>query len=208
MTPALAVHGKVKIVGTVSRHDKWIKALSSTMHSTEPNQESALSPWSRRLLGLLLAASLLALAGAFVLENRFGIIGCVLCVYQRVPFVVAAVGAAAGIALWRSRLTQRFVLALSGIAFVAGAGVAFYQVGLEQHWWLESSICTGSAPAVLGVLDLRTALLSGAPRPPCDRVDWSLFGISLATFNVLFSSGLALLCAVGLALTGHRSVVA
>jgi disulfide bond formation protein DsbB len=174
------------------------------MYSTEQSQVSAPSPWGRRLLALLLAASLLALGGAFVLENRFGVVGCVLCVYQRVPFVIAAVGAAAGIALWRSRLMQQFVLTLCGIAFVAGAGIAFYQVGLEQGWWMESSICTGSTPAVLGVLDLRAAIQSGTPRPPCDQVDWSLFGVSLATFNVLFSSGLALLCAVGLALTGSR----
>ena len=168
----------------------------------------ALSVWGRRLLELLLAASLLALAGAFVLENRFGIVGCVLCVYQRVPFVIAAAGATVGIALWRSRLALQFVLTICSIVFVAGAGVAFYQVGLEQGWWMESSICTGSTPAVLGVLDLRTALLSGTPRPPCDRVDWSLFGVSLATFNALFSSGLALLCAVGLALTSNRRLAA
>ena len=171
---------------------------------SHPGYPIAAPVWSRRLLGLLLAASLLALAGALALENQFGVVGCVLCVYQRVPFAVAAVCAAAGIALGRSRLVPRVVLTLCGLAFAAGAGLALYQVGMQQGWWVDPGVCTGSAPAALSALDLRDAVLREAGRPPCDRVDWSLFGVSLAALNALVSSGLAVLCAVGLAATADR----
>ena len=176
------------------------------MHRAEPSHEFPPSTpaSSRRLIGLLLAASLLALAGAFVLENHFGIVGCVLCVYQRVPFAAAAICAAAGIALGRSRSSQRLVLVLCGVAFAAGAGLASYQVGLQQGWWLDAGVCTGSTPIASSTFDLRAAVLSEAGRPPCDQVDWTLFGISLAAFNAFVSSGLALICAVGLAATGNR----
>ncbi|MBE0532222.1 MAG: disulfide bond formation protein B [Rhodospirillales bacterium] len=176
------------------------------MNSANPGLDSS-SPASalgRRLLGLLLAASLIALAGAFVLESHFGIVGCVLCVYQRVPFAVAAICAAAGIAVGRSAALQRLALILCGIAFVVGTGLAFYQVGLQQRWWMDAGVCTGSAPIASSAFDLRAAVLSEAGRPPCDQVDWTLFGVSLAAWNAAVSLGLALLCTVGLVLTVTR----
>lgn len=152
----------------------------------------------RRLLGFLLAACLLALAVAFMLERYLGIVGCALCVYQRVPYAVAAACAAIGIVPGGSACWRRGTLGLCAIAFTAGAGLAAYHVGVQQGWWLEPGVCEGSVAPMAGPLDLRAAVRGEAQLPPCDEIDWTVFGISLAALNAMVSGALVLVCAIGL----------
>ncbi len=145
-----------------------------------------------------LAAGLTLFGGAFFLEHGMGIEPCILCVYQRIaPALVVALAAIAALprvpGLWARRLT----LAIAGV-FLAGAVLAGYHVGVEQHWWAGTPQCggqTGAAPPLSASLgDLRAAL--AAPEiVPCDAVPWSLFGISLAGFNLILSLGLAVAAA-------------
>ena len=158
----------------------------------------------RWLLGLLIVTSLAALAGALLLEHRFGVVGCILCTYQRVPYAVAAALAAAALGLQRRGSWHRIALGLCGISFLAGSGLALYHVGVQQSWWADFGVCTRSEMPTLDAGNLRAEVLAEAGRPPCDEVDWQLFGISLAGFNALMSSGLALLCAIGFFATGKR----
>jgi len=45
---------------------------------------------------------------------------------------------------------------LSGAAFLTGAGIAIYHVGVEQHWWVSS--CTGTLETGLSMKDFRASL--------------------------------------------------
>jgi len=158
----------------------------------------------RRLLVFLLSISLMALAVALVFERHFGIVGCALCVYQRIPFAVAATCSAFGIMPGGSPRRQRRALALCGIAFVVGAGLAAYHVGVQEGWWREPGVCESGATPMTAPLDLRAEVRAEAPLPPCDEVDWSIFGISLAALNAMLCGTLALGCAVGLMLPRTR----
>ncbi|HIE20206.1 MAG TPA: disulfide bond formation protein B, partial [Rhodospirillales bacterium] len=40
--------------------------------------------------------------------------------------------------------------------------------------------------------ELRQLLMQAKPVKACDEVDWTLFGLSMATYNVAFSLALAL----------------
>jgi disulfide bond formation protein DsbB len=81
-------------------------------------------------------------------------------------------------------------VALCGAVFLAGAGIAVYHVGVEQHWWASTAACAGALPAEMTVEALR-AQLAVRPPKPCDQVDWTLFGISFAGYNLMASLALA-----------------
>ena len=139
---------------------------------------------------LLFAASALALATAYVAQYWGGLEPCPLCLYQRVPYVAGGVLAAAAFFARSSRLAALLLL-LAAAAFFANTGIAFYHVGVENHLW-ASAVCADAAPPIASIEDLRKALAAPPPKP-CDTADWTLFGVSMAGYNVVASSGLAAL---------------
>lgn len=151
----------------------------------------------RRLPAIvIIAASAGALGGAFLFQYVGGLAPCVLCVYQRYPYGVALALAAAAVLLVEPR-PRGTLLALSALAFVVDAGIGVFHVGVEQHWWEGTAACSGSlssgtAPSLEA---LRQQILA-APVVRCDRVPWSLFGVSLAGYNVLIAAALALFASV------------
>lgn len=135
----------------------------------------------------VLAASAGALCVAYVAEYGFGLEPCRLCLYQRVPY--ALTGALAAVALvtpgWRWRT---LAVAAAGVVFLAGAGLAFYHVGVEQHWWSTAACGGGLADAMTAEQFL--AQLRRAPPKACDEVEWTLFGISMSGYNLAASAAL------------------
>ena len=140
---------------------------------------------------LILAASATALGFAFAAQYGFGLAPCVLCLYQRWPFAIAIVLGALGIALAASGRSPGWVLALAGLVFTANAGIAFYHVGVEQHWWRGTASCSAVVGQAKTLAELKAQVLA-APLVRCDEVAWSFLGLSMAGWNVLLSGGLAL----------------
>lgn len=145
----------------------------------------------RRLVPFaILLVSLGALAVALTSQIMFNKEPCILCLYQRVPFVAAGLLALFMLRLKRSSSLIPFLTIISGLVFLAGAGIAVYHVGVEQHWWISG--CTGSLADTVSLSDLRAGLMS-KPGKACDEIDWTLYGISMATYNVFVSGGLGIL---------------
>lgn len=155
-------------------------------------------PWYRltpaRAVGLVLAASVAVLGTALLSQYVGGLRPCVLCHYQRVPYILTI--ALSGLALapflaGRPQPTMaRWALAACAAVFLVGAGIAAYHVGVEQGWWAGTASCTGPDLNAMSIDQLREHLLK-APIVRCDEVAWSLFGISMAGYNLLTSLGLA-----------------
>lgn len=123
-----------------------------------------------------------ALAIALVAEHVFGLAPCLLCHWQRYAYVAALACGLIGLLAW-----PRAALTLGGLAFLAGAAIAGFHIGVEQGWWQGTAGC--QAPVFdpnASVDEMREALL-GTEFVPCDRVAWSLFAISMAGYNLLFS---------------------
>lgn len=141
------------------------------------------------------AASLAMLAGAWTFQYVGGLQPCTLCLYQRWPYW-AAMGIAVVGVLAARRLGRRGIAALAGagaLVFLAGGAIAGFHVGVEQHWWEGLASCGGGAhlnDPNLSIEELR-ALLFATPVVRCDEVPWSLFGISLAGYNLIASLALA-----------------
>jgi disulfide bond formation protein DsbB len=76
-------------------------------------------------------------------------------------------------------------LLLAGV-FVVSSGLAFYHIGVEQHWFTGPTACSGAATAADTVEALKAQLLRQQP-VRCDEPAWSLWGISLAGWNLLAS---------------------
>jgi disulfide bond formation protein DsbB len=142
-----------------------------------------------RLYPILLAAvGAGSLTVAYVAQFGFGLEPCVLCLYQRIPYAVVAI---LGFSAMRWPHLLRPALALALGVFFIGAGIAFYHVGVEQHWWASATGCSGnSLSATVTTADLLKSLEAPPPKP-CDAVDWTMLGISMAGWNSVFS----LLCA-------------
>lgn len=140
---------------------------------------------------LLAAACLGALGTALASQYWGGLHPCVLCIYQRYAYGVALAAALIALALSGNRGLRQLSLIAAGIAFLAGAGLAGFHVGVEQKWWEGLEACSNqSLPSGASVDELREALMN-QPFAPCDAVPWSLFGISIAGYNLLASAVLA-----------------
>lgn len=136
-----------------------------------------------RLLALLIPAALLAGAWGFQILGRMP--PCEMCHYQRWPHYAAlAVAVLAFVAATRPRLSRLLVLVAALLIVASGAGGVFH-LGVEQHWWPGPARCTGGG--FTGADPLRALL--AAPVVRCDVPAWSLFGVSLAAWNALFSIG-------------------
>ena len=140
------------------------------------------------------AGSAALLAGAFAFQFVGGLPPCVLCLWQRWPHALVMIAAAAAgcIFLMASPSLQRigrWLLGLSGLLLLSGAGLALFHVGVELHWWVGTPGC-GSTSSAASVEALRD-LVMATPVVRCDSVAWSLAGISMAGWNGLLSLALA-----------------
>jgi disulfide bond formation protein DsbB len=147
-------------------------------------------PMTRAIPLLIVLVAIGSLASALVAEYVYRLEPCILCIYQRLPFIATGVLALLALKMERFPVAVIGIIAVCGLIYLAGSGIAFYHVGVEQHWWLSG--CSGELFTGGSVADLRAGLMS-KPEKPCDDIDWTLFGISMATYNVAYSGGLGLL---------------
>lgn len=159
----------------------------------------------RGLLTVIVFVSLGSLLVAFTGEHVFDIRPCILCIYQRIPYVVTALAAGAAAALPISSGSRRLAVALCGVVFAAGAMLAAYSVGVEEHWWAGAAGCEGVVPTIFSLDALRGESAMASPLRTCDLDVWRLFGLSLAAYNAIIQIVLAAACLIGMRwITRHR----
>ena len=149
---------------------------------------------SRLVFGALLAASVLILGAAFAFQLIGGLQPCELCIWQRYPYAIAIGLTGVGIGLARAGVSHRILallLLLCALTFLTGAGIALFHVGVEQKWWQGTSACVAQLSGVTTMEDFRQRLLA-APVVRCDEAAWSLFGLSMAGYNMLLSLALGI----------------
>ena len=137
----------------------------------------------------ILAASFGALGTAYAAELAFGLEPCRLCLYQRVPYAVTAILATLMFGLPRRYLAAAVTLA-AGV-FLVGAAIAFHHVGVEQQWWASAAACGATTDLPATTEELFASL---TPEPACDEPAWTLFGVSMAGYNLAASYALAFAC--------------
>lgn len=138
-------------------------------------------------------AALLALAGSvgalsYALYSQYfeGFHPCELCMWQRYGF-----GVAIAFALLALVARPRVFASLAALALLGTGAIAAYHFGIEQDWWEGFQTCSGNAAA--GSLADMLAEIEGAPVVRCDDAGWLFLGVSMAGWNVLYSSWLGAL---------------
>ncbi len=144
---------------------------------------------ARGMAWATLAVGAGALGTAFLAQHAGGLEPCPLCLWQRVPYLVVAGLGGLGLDPRLAPADRWTVAVAAGAVFLAGAVIAGYHVGVEQHWWENTACAVGGGASSVEALKQQ---LAAAPRP-CDEPAWTLFGVSMAGYNLLASLGLGAL---------------
>lgn len=153
-----------------------------------------MTPSTRAFAGFVLAASAAILGAALLSQYWGGLAPCELCLKERWPWSAAIVVSLIVLLVGR-RPALPWVALLLAVVFAAGATLAFYHVGVEQHWFAGPSACTAPSSGAMTLAQMEQQIRGTAP-VMCDRVQWALFGVSLAGWNLLASLAMAAICAV------------
>ena len=148
---------------------------------------------ARGFAGFVLIASATVLGSALMSQYWGGLAPCELCLLQRWPWAAAILVALVALIAGR-RAALPWVALVLAVVFALSVAFAFYHVGVEQHWFAGPSACTASGGGAVTLEEMKRQILGTAP-VLCDRVQWSLFGVSLAGWNLLASLGMAAVCA-------------
>jgi len=140
----------------------------------------------------VLVVSAAVLGAALLSQYWGGLAPCELCLAERWPWAVAIVIAFVATMVGR-RPALPWVALLLGLVFAVGSALAFYHVGVERHWFAGPSACTAAPGAATTVAALKAQLLQQQP-VRCDEPAWSLWGISLAGWNLVASIAMAGVC--------------
>ncbi|NTU76294.1 MAG: disulfide bond formation protein B [Alphaproteobacteria bacterium] len=139
----------------------------------------------------VMLAGLGSLAVAYTAEYVFKILPCDLCLWQRVPYALAFLLGGLALVARPYGKKSRVLLGLCALGFLFGAATSAFHSGVERHWWPGLNGCVLESLGATSVEDLRNKLLA-TPAVPCDQIQWSLFGLTMANWNIPASLVLAM----------------
>jgi len=129
----------------------------------------------------ILFYSLLAIFFALYVEHVLEYKPCKLCLYQRVPYIVAIFISFVGYNYFKNDK----ILILIVVIFSISVLISGYHYGIENNIFEEFSGCTASTLEIIDKSELLKSLNDNVSS--CKDVNFKLFGISLAGINFLLS---------------------
>jgi disulfide bond formation protein DsbB len=157
---------------------------------------------TRTFAAFALVASLTVLGATLASQYWGGLAPCELCLLQRWPWR-AAIAISLIALLVGKRPALPWLALLLALVYTVSVAFAFYHVGVEQHWFAGPSACTTGAIGTTTLEQLERQL-EGTQAVMCDKIQWSLFGVSLAGWNLLASFVMAVICSTVFARTRRR----
>ena len=149
---------------------------------------------------LAIAVPALLLGGAYISQYVFGLFPCEMCWWQRYPHYIAlALGLTAAFTPPARLGLKRSVITLAALAILASGLIGGFHAGVEYDWWEGITGCATNVAAGGNALDN----IMNAPLVRCDVSPWDLFGISLAGWNFIISTGAG--CAILVLLMRRKS---
>jgi len=135
------------------------------------------------LIKIVFLVSILALASAFFIEYILGHQPCNLCIFERIPYLLAII-----IILLNFKFNQfeKFFILLLTILFLFGTILSLYHLGIEQGFIQESLVCDlKSGSNLLSKEEILKQLQE--KNVSCKDVTFKIFGLSLTSYNILIS---------------------
>jgi len=141
----------------------------------------------RTLVLIATAGSLALMLGAWGFQYLGDMPPCKLCYWQRYPHY-----AAIGIGALALLIGGALLPWLGALAAFTTAGIAAYHSGVEQGWWAGPSSCSAGDVSGLSTEDLFDQIMA-APLIRCDEIPWQMFGLSMASWNMVASLALVVI---------------
>ena len=130
---------------------------------------------------IVFTISFFSLAAALFVEYILNFKPCILCIYQRIPYAIALLISL--IAFFNGN--KKTLLVILGLTFVASVLLSGYHVSIEKGIIEPLFSCTGENIKALEKEEILKSLNN--IQPDCKDVDFSIFGVSLATLNFIIS---------------------
>ena len=125
----------------------------------------------------------LILISAFIIEYVFGHEPCKLCIYQRLPYIIAFFLI---IKILFIKTYEKITLFILLILFLTSSILAFYHFGIERGFFSENLSCiSNDAFSTTSKEELLKQLKQN--NISCKNVSFTMFGLSLAAINTIFS---------------------
>lgn len=158
---------------------------------------------SRLLATVSFVLGLATIAGAWGSQLFGGLVPCELCLEQRMPYYWGLPLLALVLILWNRlpRAVWYVGMVLVLLTFVWSTYIAGYHAGVEYGFWPGPTACTGTGVDV-SFSDLSN--INAAKVVPCDKIQFSLFGVTLAGANTLISAAIVLMLGAA-ALKGRQA---
>tara|TARA_Y100000590_G_scaffold383927_1_gene454952 strand:+ start:362 stop:841 length:480 start_codon:yes stop_codon:yes gene_type:complete len=136
---------------------------------------------------IIFITSLLSLLIALYIEFFLGYPPCKLCIYQRMPYLISIFVTFLGINYSKNLIWLYALL----ITFFSSFLLSGYHFGIEKEIFSEFSGCTTNS---LNITDKNELLkLLNSEVNSCKNVDFKIFGLSLASINLLLSFSIFIL---------------
>ena len=138
---------------------------------------------NKTTLNIILFISIFALASAYFVEYILGYKPCNLCLIERLPYFVTIIIILIGLIINR---LEKIIFILLALIFAAATILSFYHFGMEQGFFKESLVCIPNNEInILNKEDLLKEFQKTVVS--CKNVEFTLFGLSLATINIIIS---------------------
>ena len=138
---------------------------------------------NKTTLNIILFISIFALASAYFVEYILGYKPCNLCLIERLPYFVTIIIILIGLIINR---LEKIILILLALIFATATILSFYHFGMEQGFFKESLVCMQNNEInILNKEDLLKEFQKTVVS--CKDVEFTLFGLSLATINIIIS---------------------
>ena len=135
----------------------------------------------RKFYLLIFFICLISLISAVYIEYIMEQKPCMLCIYQRIPYLVSIF-----ICFFGYNYSKNFLwLYLLTLTFVLSSVLSGYHLGIENNFFSEFSGCTNDSLDITDKSKILESLSKNMPN--CKNVNFRIFGLSLATNNFMIS---------------------
>ena len=135
---------------------------------------------------IIMIISVISLISAIYIEYILLVPACKLCIYQRIPYLIAILFCFLG---YYSSF-KKICFVIISLVFLLSTVLSGYHIGIENNIFNEFSGCVSQNMEIIDKNKLLEIIKT--QRPSCKDINFSIFGLSLATFNFFISIAITL----------------
>ena len=126
--------------------------------------------------------SLICFSSSLIIQIFLKETPCLLCLFTRYLFLIASI-----ICYFTKKyINKQNVVFLPFVSLTLLLILNFYHLGVENHWWVAPNSCKTILPTLNDIYNGNQLINNN--RPPCDTVNFKIFGISMTLISFIVSA--------------------